>query len=110
VPIPLKAHIRDYAGDDAVTLASLDVEGWIRCPTETGHWSKHVKVSGTYALIYHSTTTPSSVLRPESGIGGQQVLLEMVSDILFLKLRDKTVVDIEDEDIIEVVQEIGSMF
>lgn len=102
VPIPLMPHLRDEAGKENIMVASLDVDEWICCPTGTGHWSKHVKVSRAYALIYYSSTSVPSVLQAESGIEGLSVLLEMVSDILFLKIRDQAVVDIDDEDVVEV--------
>lgn len=43
VPIPLKAHLLEYTESDTITAGCLDLEEWVRCPTESGRWSRHVK-------------------------------------------------------------------
>ena len=110
VPILLKAHLRDCTEDNAVSEDCLDVDEWVRCPTGSGRWSKHVKVSDAYALVYYSSITIPSASRTESYVEGQQMLVESVSDVLFIKIYDQTVVDVEDADVAQVIQDIELMF
>ena len=110
VPIPLKAHIRDHTEDNAVTVACLDVEEWVRCPTQSDRWSKHVSVSEAYALASYSSTAIPPSSRSEPYVEQQRIIVETISDVLFLKIRDQTIVNVEDEDMLEVIQELELMF
>lgn len=38
------------------------------------------------------------------------MLVEFVSDVLFIKIYDQTVVDVEDADVAQVIQDIELMF
>lgn len=38
------------------------------------------------------------------------MLVESVSDVLFIKIYDQTVVDVEDADVAQVIQDIELMF
>ena len=89
VPIPLKAHLLEYTENNTITAGCLDVEEWVRCPTESGRWSRHVK-----SLM----RTPPYPRRPrwKLALTGSRSFVESVSDVLFLKIRDQTVVDVEE--------------
>ena len=92
-----------------ITEASLDVDEWIRLPSEGGQWSKHVKIAEEYALFYYSSKPTSSTPTPDAP-NMPSLFVESVSDVLFVRLQNRNVVDVEDHDVIEVVRHLDRLF
>ena len=83
----------------------MDVEEWPLCPSAAGPWSKRIKVSDTYALFYYSSS-PAAPPGERGTNTGPVILVESISDVLFVKIQHGQVVDVEDQDVIEVVRDI----
>ena len=96
--------------DDAVTVACLGMEEWVHCPTQSDQWSKHVSISKAYALTYYSLTAIPLGSWSELYVEQQHIIVETISDALFFKIQDQTIVDVEDEDMLGVIQELELMF
>ena len=82
-----------------ITKASLEVDEWIQHPSVEGQWSKHVKIAEEYALFYYSSKPTSSTPTPEAP-NMPSMFVESVSDILFVRLQNCYVVDMEDHNVI----------
>ena len=79
----------DYTEGDVVTEACLDVEGWVRCPTELGRWRTHIKASDAFALVYYPSTTIPSASQTESCSEGQPILWSQSRTLSFSRLGNE---------------------
>jgi hypothetical protein len=77
-----------------------EVEEWLPCPVTPGPWSKHIKTTtGTYALLYYSSTPTIAPAHFQEIPGLPPMVFEAVSDVLFVRLRHGQVVDVDDQDV-----------
>ena len=109
VPIPVKEHIAA-----AVTVDCLATEHWVGGPScEDGRsWCRITKVTEGYGLFYHaSKPRPTAIHSGSDAPGGGLpiTIVEMVADVLFVKLRDGAVINVEDADVVEVLRNIQQL-
>ena len=109
VPIRLKEGV--LGGGDADAGYSLEStlwwEDWIVSPQVGGPWSQNVKVAKDYVLVYYgSTSVPACEARDQY----LSPLVQVMLDVLFIKLLNGVAVDVDDEDAWGLLQEIEWMF
>jgi hypothetical protein len=101
VPIPLKPS---RGSNIFATLDSLASDYWITtpCGPPSIAWAKVTKERASHALIYYSHQTLRSHNDGTNAIN-------LIGDILFVKLDNGDVVDVTDEDIVEILNDIDHL-
>jgi hypothetical protein len=105
VPIPIRSDAIFLAGTEG--SATLDVEYWISKPPEivSRTWVRVCKEYKTCAVYYY-TSLPASLDGMPGLIPHGDMRVEDVGDVLYVKLVDRQVVNIDDEEIKHVLHNI----
>jgi hypothetical protein len=109
--VPIKVKESSVGGGLSVGVvpveSALGWDDWIECPQGRAAWSRNVKAAENYVLVYYGTTpVPAHGARMEDS----NLLVQLIGDVLFIKVWDGVAVDVDDQDVQDVVQDIEWMF
>jgi hypothetical protein len=115
VPIPVIDSDADTVELlDVAPERHLNIDAWIKPPVDgTGsYWSLESNVTDTYGLWYYLGIPCYGVGSGQSiDVGEPDVMrVESIGDILYIKIHQGDVVDVEPEEVPEVTRMINDLF
>ena len=106
VPLLIRPHAKTPS--EPSTVSRLDLDYWITKPVDivSRTWVRVFKEYETCAVLYYASI-PASPEGVPSHVSVGETRVEDVGGILYMKLVDCEVVDVEEEEINDVLHHIG---
>jgi hypothetical protein len=104
VPVPFRQKELSYTQRARVT--NHDVDYWITSPSVVPHkrWVRVTRESSTYAVFFYAT---KKRVMQDMGEFSEEMFVEDVGDVLYIKLQNGRVVDADDRDTRELLEDVA---